>query len=99
MPPARFSSRNCGSGSLNSNTPRRGADMRARVHVPSTPVAALEGVRLLRRDEIDPGTDYVPPSTPLEGRLARIWEDILKIDKVGNLDDFFELGGDSLQAV
>jgi thioesterase domain-containing protein/acyl carrier protein len=54
---------------------------------------------LLRRDKIDPGTDYVPPDTALEKRLAGMWEDILKIDKVGKLDDFFELGGDSLQAV
>ncbi|HEV3372499.1 MAG TPA: alpha/beta fold hydrolase [Xanthobacteraceae bacterium] len=73
--------------------------MSARVHLPPSPAATAESVRLLRREEIDPGTDYVPPSTPLEIHLARIWEDILTIDKVGISDDFFELGGDSLQAV
>lgn len=54
---------------------------------------------VIRRSEIDPGVDYVPPSGPLETRLAEMWQSILGIDMVGRLDSFFELGGDSLQAV
>jgi len=41
---------------------------------------------------------YMPPRNPLEERLVRIWAELLKLDRVGINDDFFELGGDSLLA-
>ena len=73
--------------------------MSTQAQPPSSGAALPDPARLLRRDEIDPGTSYVPPGTPLEARLAGIWQQVLTIDKVGRSDDFFELGGDSLQAV
>jgi hypothetical protein len=42
---------------------------------------------------------FKPPETPLEKVLARIWSEILQIEKVGLNDNFFELGGHSLLAV
>ncbi|MEU9343339.1 phosphopantetheine-binding protein [Streptomyces sp. NPDC048278] len=36
--------------------------------------------------------------TQTESRLAMIWADVLKLDKVGRDQDFFGLGGDSLLA-
>jgi thioesterase domain-containing protein/acyl carrier protein len=39
------------------------------------------------------------PATPLEAELQRIWADVLRLDHVGLDEDFFMLGGDSLQAV
>jgi amino acid adenylation domain-containing protein len=42
---------------------------------------------------------YVPPVEPLHRQLAVIWEDLLGVRPIGIRDDFFELGGDSLQAV
>jgi amino acid adenylation domain-containing protein len=37
------------------------------------------------------------PSTETEKRLAAIWKEVLCVSRVGETDDFFELGGDSLR--
>src|SRR4029077_18146131 len=42
---------------------------------------------------------YEAPQGETETRLAEIWADVLKIDRVGRDDNFFELGGHSLLAV
>jgi acyl-coenzyme A synthetase/AMP-(fatty) acid ligase/aryl carrier-like protein len=42
---------------------------------------------------------YEPPVGEIEARLARIWADILNIERVGRHDNYFELGGHSLLAV
>lgn len=41
---------------------------------------------------------YVPPRTPLEERIARIWAEVLDAGAIGRTDNFFEIGGDSLAA-
>ena len=42
---------------------------------------------------------YVPPRNLLQKKLAEIWSDVLGIDRVGIKDNFFDLGGHSLQAL
>ncbi|MFF0161140.1 amino acid adenylation domain-containing protein [Streptomyces sp. NPDC005263] len=42
---------------------------------------------------------YVAPRTPVEERLARLWAEVLGMDRVGVEDSFFDLGGDSLRAI
>ncbi len=43
--------------------------------------------------------DYLPPRTPTEELLCRIWGDLLGLKDVGARDDFFKLGGDSLLGI
>jgi len=39
------------------------------------------------------------PRNEMEGLLATLWQEVLKVERVGPDDDFFELGGHSLLAV
>jgi amino acid adenylation domain-containing protein/non-ribosomal peptide synthase protein (TIGR01720 family) len=41
---------------------------------------------------------YVPPGNKTEERLARIWEDVLGVERIGINENFFLLGGHSLSA-
>ncbi|GAA1622118.1 non-ribosomal peptide synthetase/MFS transporter [Catellatospora bangladeshensis] len=41
----------------------------------------------------------VPPSTPMEQRVAAAWAQVLECGEFGVDDDFFALGGDSFKAV
>jgi amino acid adenylation domain-containing protein len=43
--------------------------------------------------------DSVPPETPTQITLARIWETLLKAQNVGIHESFFDLGGHSILAV
>jgi amino acid adenylation domain-containing protein len=43
--------------------------------------------------------DAVPPRTPLEQQLAKIWEQLLNVRPIGIRDSFSDLGGNSLLAV
>lgn len=49
------------------------------------------------REQIE--SDYVAPNTENEKILAKIWSEVLHIDRVGLNDNFFELGGDSILSI
>jgi amino acid adenylation domain-containing protein/non-ribosomal peptide synthase protein (TIGR01720 family) len=41
---------------------------------------------------------YIAPRTPVEELLAQIWTEVLKVNKIGVNDHFFNMGGQSLLA-
>ncbi|MBE5097617.1 phosphopantetheine-binding protein, partial [Bacillus thuringiensis] len=45
------------------------------------------------------GTEYVAPQTPMEERLVSIWQTVLGVTRIGILDNFFDLGGDSIKSI
>jgi amino acid adenylation domain-containing protein len=51
-----------------------------------------------QESEMDSGVEYVAPSDEAERLIAGIWTELLKKEKVGVTEDFFEAGGHSLLA-
>ena len=43
--------------------------------------------------------DYVKPTTILEKKLCKLWQNLFGTKKIGINDNFFDLGGDSLSAI
>ncbi|AMW79615.1 hypothetical protein AMD27_12430 [Acinetobacter sp. TGL-Y2] len=43
--------------------------------------------------------DIVLPRNTIENKIADIWRKVMEIEEISILDDFFEIGGDSLSAV
>src|SRR5438045_5049822 len=71
---------------------------------------SLEALPLTRNGKLDrhalPAPDTAPaaagyqaPRTPAEEALARIWAEVLGVDRVGVDDNFFEIGGDSIVSI
>jgi amino acid adenylation domain-containing protein len=46
----------------------------------------------------DLGREHLPPPGPVEERVAAIWGEVLRRERIGARDNFFELGGHSLLA-
>lgn len=44
-------------------------------------------------------SEYVAPKSEDEIKLARIWQSTLDLEKIGINDNFFDIGGDSMQAL
>lgn len=54
--------------------------------------------------EIGPGNIkldvvFAPPTSEIEKTIAAIWKDVLRLEKVGIDDNFFDLGGNSLDII
>lgn len=68
--------------------------------LPLTPSGKLDRKALPAPDDSRPDLDnrFVAPRTPAERSIAKIWAEVLKLEKVGIHDNFFYLGGHSLLA-
>jgi len=66
--------------------------------LPVTPNGKLD-VRALPAPELGSAEErYVAPRTPVEEVLAEIWAEVLRLERVGVEESFFDLGGHSLLA-
>lgn len=51
------------------------------------------------RTAIKTTNTFAEPRTAYEVKMAGIWKEILRVDQIGILDNFFDLGGHSLKAI
>ncbi|WP_442935875.1 amino acid adenylation domain-containing protein [Nostoc sp.] len=64
--------------------------------LPLTPNGKVDRRALQAPSNTSDSDKFVAPRNQLELQLAQIWSRILKVDKVGVQDNFFDLGGHSL---
>jgi acyl carrier protein len=72
------------------------------IFLPSLPLTAngkLDRKALPQPDASQLQGEYIAPQTELEQQIAAIWQDVLKLERVGLTDNFFELGGHSLLVI
>jgi amino acid adenylation domain-containing protein len=65
---------------------------------PLTPSGKVDRRELPAPGKVESSEGYIAPRTELEEVLAVIFSEVLRVERVGVLDDFFELGGHSLLA-
>ncbi|MCO7564874.1 amino acid adenylation domain-containing protein [Pseudomonas sp. S 311-6] len=66
--------------------------------LPLSPNGKLDRKALPTPDSSQRQQAYVAPQTPLQEQLAHVWQTLLKLERVGLHDNFFDLGGHSLLA-
>lgn len=69
--------------------------------LPKGPTGKLRRIGLAAELGLDGTVALIPyraPQTPMEQRLADLWQGILAVERVGRDDDFFDLGGNSIAA-
>jgi amino acid adenylation domain-containing protein len=69
--------------------------------MPRSPAGKLDRNSLPSPRLIAPGEGaaYVAPATATEKETARVWAELLGLERVGTRDKFFEIGGNSLKIV
>ena len=67
--------------------------------LPMTPNGKLNRAALPAPSRAATAADWLPPASEVERALTTIWSDVLKAERVGVRDNFFDLGGHSLLMV
>ena len=67
--------------------------------LPLTASGKLDRKSLVSREVVAGAGQYVPPASETEEKLTAIWLQIMQLEQVGVLDNFFALGGHSLIAM
>jgi acyl carrier protein len=68
-------------------------------NLPLTPIGKVDRKALPLPEDVRPMAGYVAPRNKVEQLLASIWQDVLEIEQVGIHDNFFDLGGASIQSL
>jgi amino acid adenylation domain-containing protein len=58
----------------------------------------IDRANLPQPDWYTPEQEYVGPRNPTEETLCRVWQEVLRRDRIGIHDNFFKIGGHSLLA-
>lgn len=64
-------------------------------HLPLTPNGKVDR-NALSGFQVQQQSTHIAPATPNEKWLTEVWQDVLNLDRVGVLDNFFNIGGDSI---
>ena len=64
--------------------------------LPLTPNGKVDRKKLPNPNINRSHTEYVVPKSETEQQIAKVWQDVLQLEKVGIYDNFFEVGGNSL---
>ncbi|MEA2603267.1 MAG: hypothetical protein QOF89_4259 [Acidobacteriota bacterium] len=67
--------------------------------LPLTPNGKVDRRALPAPDKATAAREYVAPRDDKERFFCALWQELLGLERVGVNDDFFELGGDSLQVI
>ena len=69
--------------------------------MPLTSNGKVDRKTLLQHEEsqLATGAAYVGPRSIKDSKMIAIWEDVLQQEKIGLLDNYFALGGDSIKAI
>jgi amino acid adenylation domain-containing protein len=109
--PAESNGNGAGTAAMDVQALRSHLSSRLPEHMVPAAYVTLEKLPLTRNGKVDrkalpPPDDgayvtheYEEPIGEVENTVARIWAEVLKLERVGRNDNFFELGGHSLLAV
>jgi non-ribosomal peptide synthase protein (TIGR01720 family) len=66
--------------------------------IPVTPNGKIDR-KVLPEPESGGTMEYAAPTNDIEETMVKIWQEVLKVEKVGIHDNFFHLGGDSIKSI